>query len=367
MVRRWRMAVAEPFGALFLLRRRYFSLQSRALYARYAHALTICLALFGLVLVERPTLLAAPILHFWRDPGDWQAGLAYGAGWLLSIAVWARVHRSFVRGATLAEFARASVHGRRVAPVLDIALLLVALQWWALPFAIAFWTVATSDAPPSGADGRFPLYVVLLILATLAVAYAVVFNASPARGPRRAGASGVLRAPALGFLTLLHVRALWRGHLHVALPRAGVALLVHAASWWMIHQVGKHRDAAGFIALACCVTAYALAGLYDAFWRARQPLEPYLRSMPFGVARMRVAEHLVVLGVGGIVCALVWSGYGAAPAAPADLLPLLARCIGVSLLLLRLLGAPILQRHHYGAAFKVALSVATLFLMGTIA
>ena len=360
------MAVAEPFGALFLLRRRYFALRSRALYARYAHVLTICLALFGLVLIERPSLLAAPILHFWRDPGDWQAGLAYGAGWLLIIALWARVHRPFVRGAALAEFARASLHGQRVAPALDIALLLVAFQWWALPFAIAFWTVATSDAPPPGADGRFPLYVIVLILATFAVAYAVVFGAAPARGPRRAGAGGVLRGPALGFLALLHVRALWRGHLHVVLPRAGVALIVHAASWWMIHQVGKHRDAAGFIALACCVTAYALSGLYYAFWRARQSLEPYLRSMPFGVARTLVAEHLVVLGVGGIVCALVWIGHGAAPAATADLLPVLARCIGVSLLLLGLLGAPILQRHPYGAAFKVALSVIALCLMGTM-
>jgi len=360
------MAVAEPFGALFLLRRRYFALQSRALYARYAHVLTICLSMFGLVLVERPTLLAAPILHFWRDPGDWRAGLAYGAGWLLAIALWARVHRSFVRGAALAEFARASLHGQRVAPALDIALLLVALQWWALPFAIAFWTVATSDAPPPGADGRFPLYVIVLILATFAMAYAVVFGAAPVRGRRRAGAGGVLRGPALGFLALLHVRALWRGHLHAALPRAGVALLVHAASWWMIHQVGKQRDATGFIALACCVTAYALSGLHYAFWRARQPLEPYLRSMPFGVARMLVAEHLVVLGMGGIVCALVWIAYGAGPAGGPNLLPVLARCTGASLLLLLVLGAPILQRHPYGAAFKVALTVATLFLMGTL-
>jgi hypothetical protein len=363
-VQRWRAAVAEPFGALFLLRRRYFAARSRALYARYAHALVICLALFGLALVERPTLLAAPILHFWHDPADWRTGAIYVAGWLAAVALWARVHRPFVRGAALAGFARASLHGGRVAPALDLALLLVALRWWGLPFAVAFWTVATSPAPPPGADGFFPLYVLGLVLLTLAVAHVVVFGADRARGARRTDAGGVLRVPALVFLTLLQLRSLWRGHLHVALPRIGAALLVHAASWWMICQVGKRQDAAGFIALACTVSAYALAGLYYAFWRARQPLESYLRSMPFGVAKVLAAEHLVVLGLGGSIGILVWLVYRAAPGSSPDLLPMLAHCLGLSLLLLALLGAPALQRHRYGAAFKAALTFAALILMG---
>jgi hypothetical protein len=363
-VRRWRAAVAEPFGALFLLRRRYFAAQSRALYARYAHALVICLALFGLALVERPTLLAAPILHFWRDPADWRTGLMYVAGWLVAVALWARVHRSFVRGAALAGFARASLHGGRVAPALDLALLLVALQWWALPFAVAFWTVVTSSAPPPGADGFFPLYAIGLILLTLAVAHAVVFGAGRASSPHRAGGGGVLRGLPVVFLTLLQLRSLWRGHLHVALPRIGAVLLVHAASWWMICQVGKRQDAAGFIVVACAVSAYALAGLYYAFWRARQPLEPYLRSMPLGVAKVLVAEHLVVLGLGGGIGMLVWLGYRAAPGSGPDLLRMLACSLGLSLLLLALLGAPVLQRHRYGAAFKAALTFAALILMG---
>lgn len=360
------LSLAEPFGALFRLRRRYFFSQSRALYARYAHVLILCLALFGLLLVERPGLLAAPILHFWRDPANWQAGLAYGAGWLLLIALWARVHRPFVRGAALADYARASPAGARVAPALDLAMLLVALQWWALPFAIAIWTVAASAARPPGADGWFPLYAVVMFLVTIAAAHAVVLSDGPPRRPRRAGATGVLRGPALGWLALLQLRALWHAHLHVALPRIGVALLVQAASWVMIFQVGKERDAAGFIALACCLAAYALSGLYNAFWRARQRLAPYLRSMPLGTVKVLMAEHLVVLGVGSLVCALVWFGYWLAPGAGADLLATLARCMGVSLVLLAGLGAPILQRHPYGAGCKVALSVAALFLMEAV-
>jgi len=363
--RRWRAAVAEPFGTLFLLRRRYFAAQSRALYARYAHALVICFALFGLALVERPTLLAAPILHFWHDPADWRTGSIYVAGWLAAVALWARVHRPFVRGAALAGFARASLHGGRVAPALDLAMLLVALRWWALPFAVAFWTVGTSTTPP-GTDGFFPLYVLGLVLLTLAVAHAVVLGAGHAGGARRTDASGVLRGPALVFLTLLQMRSLWRGHLHVALPRIGAALLVHAASWWMICQVGKRQDAAGFIALASAVSAYALAGLYYAFWRARQPLEPYLRSMPFGVAKVLAAEYLAVLSMGSGIGILVWLGYRAAPGSSPDLLPMLARSLGLSLLLLALLGAPVLQRHRYGAAFKAALTFAALILMGAL-
>lgn len=355
-----------PFGTLFLLRRRYFVQQSRALYARYMHVLTIGFALFGLVLVEQPSLIAAPILHFWRDPGNWQAGLAYAGCWLAAIALWARVHRGFVRGAALADFTRASIHGQRVAPALDGAMLLVALQWWALPFVIAFWTVATSTTPPPGADGYFPAYVVVLLVLTVAVAHAMVFGARPARGRPPAGASGVLRGPAMGFLVLLQVHGLWRGHLHVALPRIGIALLLHAACWWMVSKEGKQQDAAGFIAVACCLTAYALSGLYYALWHARQPLEPYLRSMPFGVAKTLAAEHLVVLGAGGVVNALVWLGYHLAPADGPDLLPILSPCAGASMLLLALLGAPVLQRHPNGAAFKAALTVAALVLMGTM-
>lgn len=360
------MAVAAPFGLLFLLRRRYFVQQSRALYRRYAHVLTIFFMLFGLVLVEQPTLLAAPILHFWRDPGNWQAGLAYAGGWVALIALWARVHRPFVRGAALAHFVRTSIHGQRIAPALDVALLLVALQWWALPFAIAIWTAATSTAPPPGADGYFPFYLVVLVLLTVAVAHVMVFGARPAHDRRPPGAGGVLRGPALMFLTGLQVRALWRAHLHVALPRIGLALLLHAGCWWMINKVGKHQDAAGFIAVACCVTAYALSGLYYAFWHARQPIEPYLRSMPFGVARTLVAEHLVVLGIGSIVCALVGLAYRFVPADGPDLLPMLASCAGMALLLLPLLGAPVLQRHPQGVACKVALTVVTLLLMGAM-
>jgi hypothetical protein len=419
--RAWHPALADPllphFLALFALRRRYLRAQSQALYKRYGQALGIALAFFGLVLVERPTLLAAPILHFWGDPGNWQAGLAYLGGWLFVVGLWARVHRGFVRGGAFADFARTSSQGQRVGSALDLALVLVALQWCAIPFAIAAWTVATDAAPggapgvaPGIAAGRFWACFLVLLLLTVASARAVVFGAgrmrclrlggafalllcaglpasgvtgvllalgaaalllvdlarpSSARAAHRhdSGATGVLRGPGMFFLLQLQWRALRRAHLHVAAPRIGLALLLHAACWWMIYSVGKHHDAAAFIKLACCLSAYALAGLYYAFWETRQAIAPFLRSLPFGTAKAVLAENLVVLGVAAAVFALAWLGYRYAVVDGPDMQAWLLRCAGLSMLLLALLGAPILQRHPHGVAFKVALCVAALMLM----
>ena len=127
------------------------------------------------------------------------------------------------------------------------------------------------------ADG-WPLVACLALLAR------ELARPAPARASTRrdAGAGGRLRGPGPWFLFQLHGRALWRSHLHVALPRIGAALFLHALCWAMIHLFGKEHDAAGFVTLACCASAYLLAGLYYAFWQARRPLQPFLRSLPFG-------------------------------------------------------------------------------------
>ncbi|WP_314442256.1 hypothetical protein [Massilia timonae] len=130
----------------------------------------------------------------------------------------------------------------------------------------------------------------------------------------------------------------------------------------MIHLFGKEHDAAGFVTLACCASAYLLAGLYYAFWQARQPLQPFLRSLPFGTAKTMAAEHLVVLGAGAAVFGLAWLAH-AQVAGSLDVATVLLRRAGWSLMLLALLGAPILQRHQYGVAMKVALCAASLILM----
>lgn len=395
------VGLPDPFLALFALRRRYLREQSQALYKRYGHAIAIFGAFFALVLVERPSMLAAPILQFWRDPLDWGANLAWMIGWLAIVGLWARVHRGFVRGAAFAVFARTASHGHRHAARLDMALLLVDLQWFSIPFAIAAWVVVAAG---TGTILFWGCFLVILVL-TIAVARAVVFGAGrtsllrltgalallaaaplldgwpllaafaalsfdlahPPSGRAstraRGAATGRLRGPGLWFLFQMILRSLWRAHLHVVLPRVGLSLLLHALAWWLVYRLGKQQDAAGLIKLACCASAYALAGLYYAFWQARQPIEPFLRSLPFGVARMLVAEHLVVLGLGAALSGLAWLAHTLAPAGSLELTPWLLRCAGFSLLLLALLGAPILQRHQYGVVMKVALTVAAILLI----
>lgn len=396
-----RALLPDPFLALFALRRRYFAEQSHLLYKRYGHALGIFGAFFALVLVERPSLLAAPILQFWRDPLDWRANLGHVIGWLVVVALWARVHRGFVRGAAFAVFARTSRHGYHLASTLDLALLLVALQWFAIPFAIGAWVVVAAG---TGTLLFWACFAVMLLL-TLALARAAVFGAGRARclrllaasgllvaAPLAAGwplaaclgllafdlarpvaprtsarrddsATGILRGPGLWFLFVLQCRALLRSHGHVVLPRVGLAPLLHALAWLLIYRFNKQDDAAGLIKLACCAGAYALAGLYYAFWEARQRIEPFLRSLPFGVPRILVAEHLAVLGLGAVVAGLAWVAHAQAPAGSPDLTPWLLRSAGLSLVLLALLGAPLLQRHPYGVVMKIALTVTALLLM----
>lgn len=399
------MVSAKPvplFLQLFRLRHRYFSTRARALYERYAQALGIVLALFGLVLVERPTLLAAPLLHFARAPSGWQSNAAVACAYCLVVALWARVHRDFVRGAALAGFVRISVHGRRLAPMLDMALVLASLAPFAIPFGIAAWQFFSSDLANwaalillalmtvalargvcfgigrasllrqvaalivlvfAGAAGPVPGALAQLGAAALLVLDLILPVAAPRAGCHAAHACGLLRGPAWRFLLVLQWQALQRRHLHVAFPRIGAALLLHAAALTMIVVVGKHDDASGFLTVAGCLSAYALSGLYYAFWSARQPLQPYLRSLPRGDARIVLAEHLLTFGIGVIVFAAIALGARLLLADAPGLPALAARIAAQSLLLLPALGLPILQRHRHGTPYKVALSVAAILFI----
>jgi len=388
------------FLQLFRLRHRYFSTRSRALYERYAQALGVVLAMFGLVLVGRPTLLAAPLLHFAGPASGWQSNAVVACAYLLVVALWARVHRDFVRGAAHTGFVRISLHGRRLAPMLDMALLLASLAPFAIPFGIAAWqlgeladwaalillalmTVALARGVCFGI-GRASLLrqaMALIVLvfagaagpragavAQLGAAALLMLDlmlpvAAPAAGRHAANASGVLRGPGWLFLLTLQWQALLRRHLHVVLPRIGVALALHAAALYMISVLGKRDEAAGFLAVAGCVSAYAMSGLYYAFWSARQPLQSYLASLPRGETKVLVAEHLLALGIGVIVFGAVALGARPLLADAPALVALATRIAAQSLLLLPLLGLPILQRHRHGTPCKVALTVAAILLI----
>lgn len=160
------MAAERPFFLLLRSRRAWFRRQSFALYLRYAHALGVALMFFGLLLVERPALLAEPILHFWRAPGGLAANAGWAAAWLGCVYVWVRIHRDCVAGGAMAAFSRSLPGAISVLPLVDAVMLLAALQLFLLPAGLAAWTVAREG----GAGMLFPARAALLAALTLATA-----------------------------------------------------------------------------------------------------------------------------------------------------------------------------------------------------
>ncbi len=405
------MVERQAFLALYRVRQAHFRQQSLALYRRYGHALMLFLALFGMAVAERPALLAEPLLHFWRTPQPWPSNMAHVSAWLALVTVWAGVHRAVIRGGALAAYSRSLPLGDRAAPLVDLAILYASLAIFLVPFAVALWTVIRAG-DPGGAGGRFPLYLAVFAGLTLAVARSAVFG--PARYSRamQGGAVGALvfahLLPAGWPATVLLAAALpccladaivgparqaratrgtgapiaGRGHPILQLARIQGGLLVHrhrqaslarlllaaapqAACWWLIVPLGKHAESAIFVHLACALTAALTSGFFHAFHVARQPLMPYLRSIPFAAWRLSLAEHLLVLGATailyGIALACLAAGLGVAAASATMLGPAL-----YWLAWLPLLGLPMIQRHKDGILVKFALLIAALILALTL-
>lgn len=394
----------QAFVALYRVRQAYFRQQSLALYRRYGHALMLFLGLAGMLVAERPALLAEPLLHFWRAPQAWHANLGWTAGWIALVTAWASIHRPFVRGGALAAWSRSLPLGQRAAPWVDLAVLHASLAVFLVPFTVALWTAVRAGSA-GGADGRFPLYLALFAGLTLAVARSVVFG--PARGSRGLQALAVTalvlahRLPA-GWMAgpLLALAALGcladavtpptlqagaahsmrgrvaRGHPILQLARIQAGLVVHryryaalarlllaalplAACWWLVVAVGKHEERPIFVHLACALTTGLMAGFFHTFHGARQALDAFLRSMPFAAARLALAEHLLVLAVTatlfGVAAACFAASLDPAAACDALLLPAL-----YWLAWLPVLGLPLIQRHRDGILVKFALVIVAL-------
>ncbi|SFC43152.1 hypothetical protein [Massilia yuzhufengensis] len=400
------MPPAHPFFLMWRSRRAYFRRQSYLLYQRYVHVLVIVLGLFGVLLVERPALLAEPILHFWREPGSLAANAGWAGLWLALAATWARIHRGFIAGGALAAFSRSLPQAVRAAPLVDAAMLLFGLEVFLVPAGLAAWTVA-GDA--GGAGGWFPLRAALLAVLTVGVARwacagnprwnapavlagflvlagvghygaiepvplalaSVLLAAALARDMARPPAPVViasstgpaLRLPGLACLVALQLTLLVRGQLHAALPRFALAAALQAACIWMIFGAGKLAEAAAFVKVGCWLVAAIMSGFFFVFWTARQPIEPFVRSLPYGLLRLAASELLLVLGATALIfCAayaacLLQPGQGEAVAAQ------LLRHGAASLLPLALFGAPVIQRHQNGPLLKVVILVASFLLL----
>lgn len=406
-MREARLAPEHPFFVLLRSRRAWYRRQSFALYLRYAHVLAVLLALAGPALAERPEVLAAPILHFWRAPGGFLVNAGWAGLWLACVVVWVRVHRGFIAGGALAVYARSLPGAVRAGPWVDAAMLLAGLQVFLLPVGLAVWTVARGG----GAGWTFATHAALLAVLTLGAArlamggagrrawllllagFAVlcgagllgslegVFASSAALAliaglprsvtathavarPRRAGpaAPGPHRAGPL-FLLRLQWIVLARRHLHATLPRLALAAAILAASLWMIFGVGKFAESAAFVKVGCWLAIAVMSGFYYLFWTTRQPLQPFLSSLPHGALRMALSEQLLVLGATSLLFAAAWTACLLQGAHGGVVAAQLLRHGAGALAVLPLLGLPLLQRHQDGILIKVAILVASFLVL----
>ena len=396
-------------SALYRARRASYRQQSDDLYRRYGHVLTIGLSLFGLMLLERPSLLAAPLLQFWRAPAEWLANLAHAAGWMALVAAWAGVHRGFVRGGAFAAFSRSLPLPPHSAALVDLGMLGVSLQIFLLPFCIAIW-LAWDAGNPAGADGRFWLYLPLLAVLTVSVAKAVVFGSDrrarlvlagtfaalmfagqlPAGFFPSAGVAAVLcfcarealrpaarvwrhapaarkdapsTLPGLPPVLRLYHGLLVRRQPQANLLRLVLAALPQAAAWWMVVYAGKSDDARAFVQLACALSAALVSGFFYTFYEAGLSFQPYLRSIAHGEWRLRLAGCLLVLAATGALFAASLFAFAAALGADHAATVSLAYAAAYWLAWIPLLGLPVIQHHKNGIVLKSALVIAALIIV----
>ena len=402
-----RLGGHAAFLTLYRIRRAAFRQQSMALYHRYGQAIMPFLALFGILIIERPSLLADPLLHFWRAPGVILFDLGWALGWMALVGAWTSVHRAFIRGGALARYSRSLPLPRRTLQLVDLAMLGLSMPVLLVPFGVALWVAGRSEAA-LGIDGRFPLYLLLFGALTIATALLVAFGMRP-RARLCAGAllatlvgapwlPSLLLVPAaiaaiaatvyacmedappplqgaalagegkrrpMRLLILLRVQAALLFHRHrydagMRLLLSGLPLL---AAWWMIVYAGKVDEARAFLHVGCALTVSSTAGYFYTLHVGGQSLAPWLRSIPFGRLRMALAAQLLVSAVTAALFAatfgaLAWT-FGARHAVALDM----AGAAAWWLAWLVPLGLPLLQRNANGSLFKFALVVAALIIV----
>lgn len=397
-----RVPAASPFLVLYRIRRAAFRQGSVDLYRRYGQVIVLSLALFGILLKERPGLLAEPLLHFWRAPGELLPDLAFGAAWMALVAAWTAAHGAPIRGGALARYCHSLPLARRTHRLVDLSILGLALPVFLLPFAVALW-IAIRAGDALGADGRFPVYLLLFASLTLTTAQAVAFGPqartrlvagatlaalvgapwlpAPLLAPLAVAAlAGVAlactgerpapghaaggRAPPLRVPVLLRIQAgvLLHRHRHEGAMRLLLSSLPQLAAWWMIVYADKGAQAWGFLHVGCAFTVCLTSGWFHTLHVAAGSLRPWLRSMPYGLLRMTLAAHLLVLALSlllfGATLAALASSFG-----PRHGVTLAMAQVGAYWLAwLPLLGLPFIQRHKDGVLFKFALVAVALLI-----
>jgi hypothetical protein len=261
----------------------------------------LLLVLGGLVLAERPALLAGPLTLFAAAPRATGALAVGTTAWLAAISLWVRAHRPFLRGGALAAWCASLPVPARATRAVDLGVLGACLAVALVPFGVAAATVLRSPAP-FGQDGVFWCYLTALAAVTLACARAMAYGATPAGWSAVAGTAVLLaiaprtplpalaallagagaaacawtgtarghvaaasrraalsRPPLLGLLALqafLLLRRRW----DASLPRVLWALLPLAFDWYLIHEIDNPKPARVLLHLGLAAAAGLLAG-----------------------------------------------------------------------------------------------------------
>ena len=351
------MAPEHPFFLLLRSRRAWYRRQSFALYLRYGHVLAVLLALTGPALMERPAVLAEPILHAWRHPGDLLANAGWACAWLGCVFVWVRLHRPFIAGGALATYVRSLPGSVRAAHWVDTAMLLVCLQIFLVPIGLAAWTIAHGG----GAGAGFATYALLLAVLTLCVARLAARGAG--RRTMRPAASAAPGGAGFLFLLRLQYIVLARRHPHATLPRLALAMAIMATCLWLVFGAGKLAESSAFVKVGCWLAIAVMSGFHYLFWTTRQPLQPFLASLPRGTLRMALGEQAVVLGATSLLFAGAWAACLLQGATGAPVAAQLLRHGAAAMLVLPLLGLPLIQRHQDGMLLKIPILVVSFLLL----
>lgn len=344
------------FDLLLKLRVRNCRNQTRDLYRRYRQVAFLIAGLFGLVIVERPGLIALPILAFADTPFEWLSNLQYLAIWLLAAMVWVSLHKEFLLGSGLAEFAQSLPISRTVHVGVDLALLLRSLTVLAIPLCIAAVTVIRSDHA-MGEDGRFWLHLPLLVFLTISLCKSLVFGNPPgailfqtaavpatvatplicamengwvvsvvlaaclllacANG-RRIGVtsryvSGIgnamVNAAPIVAVPWLQIRMLFVHRWSATWPRISIAAVPPMFAVFLIGD-GRHSgDAAVFMHLAMGSSTGIVSGLHRVLHESSSTMFTFAKSTPYGVLILQIAGHLIVAATGvlAVAASLPWA------------------------------------------------------------
>ena len=399
---------SNSFAILYQVRQKFLYLSTRTLYRHYSHLVILFLAFFGMLVREKPEVLAWPILHFASHPSDIAMSAVALATWQILVWCWTAIHRKGVSGDHFWTYSQSLALSRYLRQSVNLMILFVCLSifWIVIGFA-SFRTLLSSH--PSGVDGNFWVYIFLFLLLTLSVANIAAFSTTlgvqashvvaslalvlvPALiDDRFAGATLVLFFPILlrhifspvsasaipslvqrtvpgyarrypGFvLAGIQGRVLLQ-HMHAVLPRIAAAGLISVLSHWLIGIPGKlDDDRRIFFHIACAASIAILSGLYFLQSSARMKIDSWLSTTALGYIRWKLVENAIV---GGIVGAVFLPSYVIHQVNSSFDPYYLLKTYLFYLTLLPILGVDWITRHQNAMLIKLAI-VVFAFILGT--